>query len=406
MSLFVCKRKLVYSSTRRKLLQALVHKTQGRIGCLIFRRTRKTVCVVVLLALVTATAMQTLISGKPNKNIDTTSRHKEASGGAGSEQRSRDFDPEYNLLLNPLETFERLVDLGRTVRERCKTLPVNEQDVFPVPRNFFYFRDFHLLWCPVYKAGSSSFLNAFILAGGMTEEDIRSRFLQTNARMLYPVISVSTFMEVSSLTMHIMIVRHPWTRLLSSYRNKIEQTSKWDPYFLANVGTNIVLHTRTLPEGVDPGNARVLAKQAMDHLAFGTFLPEDNPYRFPTLRPTFREFLEYVAEFYQANEHWAPIRSFCSPCNKHLNYHVVKFEDYATEVSSVLYEAGLDQWDARHDNPTTKNASYQTAQLVNTYFRNIETSLLNRLYANYRDDFILFDYAPDQFFPFKVSHDG
>ncbi|XP_076058226.1 uncharacterized protein LOC143035267 isoform X2 [Oratosquilla oratoria] len=340
MSLFVCKRKLVYSSTRRKLLQALVHKTQGRIGCLIFRRTRKTVCVVVLLALVTATAMQTLISGKPNKNIDTTSRHKEASGGAGSEQRSRDFDPEYNLLLNPLETFERLVDLGRTVRERCKTLPVNEQDVFPVPRNFFYFRDFHLLWCPVYKAGSSSFLNAFILAGGMTEEDIRSRFLQTNARMLYPVISVSTFME------------------------------------------------------------------AMDHLAFGTFLPEDNPYRFPTLRPTFREFLEYVAEFYQANEHWAPIRSFCSPCNKHLNYHVVKFEDYATEVSSVLYEAGLDQWDARHDNPTTKNASYQTAQLVNTYFRNIETSLLNRLYANYRDDFILFDYAPDQFFPFKVSHDG
>merc|ERR1719427_2630386 len=88
-----------------------------------------------------------------------------------------------------------------------------------------------LVWCPVYKAASTNWMHNLLHLAGKKEEDINKIIKdhpnQPNdqARIVAPVSSLSNIERISRKEdpRLLLIVRHPFDRLVSAFRDKLEQ---------------------------------------------------------------------------------------------------------------------------------------------------------------------------------------
>jgi hypothetical protein len=89
-----------------------------------------------------------------------------------------------------------------------------------------------------------------------------------------------------------MVVRHPFERILSAYRDKLEDLTRdleaRDGYYYTMYGKHIVAEYREVK-----GNGTGLGRE-----------------------PTWREFITYLLNTpaTKFDEHWTPIWMLCSPC--------------------------------------------------------------------------------------------
>lgn len=202
----------------------------------------------------------------------------------------------------------------------------------------------------------------------------------TLARKKFPRPSEEELKEAINTpgVISVLVVREPFVRLLSAFRDKLE--SIVPPYYRKLARAIIMDHRRK-------------AKKI-----FG-------PIR--NLGPTFYEFVAYLIKNHKTSrkrftfdEHWAPYYQFCSPCA--VNFSVIaKVETLQRDSAYVIHELGLGQIlgrrvkDRKTRIRTVMNKSKDgknTTALLKHYFSQLDKKMLNDLLQIYGIDFEMFGY--------------
>ena len=172
-----------------------------------------------------------------------------------------------------------------------------------------------------------------------------------------------------------MVVRHPFERILSAYRDKLENSTihreDGTLHFYEKYGRKIVAKYRE--NSSDRKNERI--------------------------EPTFQEFVSYLIKTdltLYADDHWIPYYLFCTPCL--IDYDVIiQFETLQQDVQLLLNllgeSGGGPQW--KH----AKTGGRSKSEVIKSYYSRLDQETILKLYEKYRIDFELFGYSIDGYLP-------
>lgn len=251
---------------------------------------------------------------------------------------------------------------------------------------FYFDRGDELAYCPIYKAATTSWLHNFAILGGLTEEYLHTAKQQISeiTRRLWPSLEYEDAEKAFNFCLKFMIVRHPFERLVSAYRDKLENINIGREHgvlhFYEKYGKKIVAKYRG--EGKPPPANRY--SQDMDDPSLPP--PEG-------VEPTFEEFVRYIINtdlVYYSDDHWMPYYLHCTPCL--LDYDVIaKFETLDRDQNYIIKKRKLEHKIKSSWKHMTKGK--KTSETMKKYFATISKDQLLKLYDKYRLDFELFDYT-------------
>lgn len=228
-----------------------------------------------------------------------------------------------------------------------------------------------LVWCKVPKAGSSTWAyNMLKLAGAQGYNKTRMHKLLRDA---FPKVENNKMMHDN---FRFMFVRHPFERILSAYRDKLEDYNRdlvhRDGFYYASYGKNIVADYREHRER----KLKNITGQK---------------------EPTWREFVSYLLDtpVNKYDEHWAPIWMLCSPCI--VKYDVIgKMESFNEDTQYAIQAAGLEHLLAVEWKHRTGTGS--DMEMIASYYEQLTEIEVAALFKKYQLDFELYQYDPEPFF--------
>ncbi|XP_046387638.1 carbohydrate sulfotransferase 11-like [Ischnura elegans] len=350
------------------------HRRAGRGFCTLLAAASTTACLLLYLTAISAPSAW-----------DKQAEDAVGSNGWNEEEtrhRMRDARLDNDKRLRQIEQVCRRHNLG-LYRQSAKASSIKHP---PTPQySVFYIDKPHkLAWCPIYKAASSTWLYNFLILGGVSEESLKTpkEQLSVLARRIYPEPEYSEAEEAFRTNFVFMVVRHPFERLLSAYRDKLENSKVGLEHgvlhFYEKYGRRIVSKYRF---------NRTLGRDAvMD-------LKEER------IEPTFQEFVRYLIDedLTRADDHWIPYYLFCTPCLLRYDF-IAKVEtmqrdqEYVIRSSGLLGEKGIQpRW--RHQTRGGRSVG-DTAKL---YFSQLTVKEIMALYNKYSLDFELFGYNPAEY---------
>ncbi|XP_076029930.1 uncharacterized protein LOC143018454 isoform X3 [Oratosquilla oratoria] len=255
-------------------------------------------------------------------------------------------------------------------------------------------RKHFLSFCPVFKAASTSWSISLLLLNEAWNEN-KTMELQPVIRQVFPKISNLAGPMMTEGTTRFIVVRHPFERLVSCYRDKFEDAKK--DFYYRRYGETMVRRFRTLPSSISTSQGRTLLRQVKDYVnnprTKDLIALRDNPYANP-LGPTFIEFVKYVVTVRVDDEHWRPYNLHCSLC--YINYDfILRFENmYDESHHFITYINQTEKIKPRWDNPTKDGAT--NIDVSSQYFKQLPSYLIKLLIEKYRIDFDLFEYSYDE----------
>ncbi|XP_050740418.1 carbohydrate sulfotransferase 11-like isoform X3 [Eriocheir sinensis] len=108
-----------------------------------------------------------------------------------------------------------------------------------------------LVWCPIFKAGSTTWVKNLLLASGT---GVKKMSLHLQLRQLYPPPASAAEQErILKNSIRMIVVRHPFERLLSAYRKRNDHVNNhWQPFWVAckpcDLDYDVIAHVETLAE--------------------------------------------------------------------------------------------------------------------------------------------------------------
>ncbi|XP_046436283.1 carbohydrate sulfotransferase 11 isoform X1 [Neodiprion fabricii] len=308
----------------------------------------------------------------------------EISQPAVAEEEARTIEERIMEEERLVETEYRLADRRNFLAEKCAEegldKPGNDSLHKPNAWEFLVNRQHHLIWCNIFKAASTSWMYNFNLLAGYSAQFLKASKTVplTLARQRYPRPTAKELATYLNDSVSFLIVRHPFERLLSGYRDKLEQSLP--NTYHSKLGVHILSHYRRKTASGSRQGPRY---------------------------PLFEEFVRWLlCEWKAGNEldmHWTPIANFCTPCQVRFDV-IAKFETLHDDQNYLIKHAHLDhvikpEW----KNPTRGT---QTKNAVKSYFTQLTKSQIRDLYQMFRYDFILFDYSPDGYFELGREDDA
>lgn len=281
-----------------------------------------------------------------------------------------DQTPQSKMSKNMTAVANRLEKRKQFLKRACKNLgldiPGNDTLHKPNPWEFLVSQKYHLIWCNVFKAASSSWMYNFNILAGYTPEYLKkTKQVALNlARQKYPRQTVESLRKALEESLSFLIVRHPLERLLSGYKDKIERAL---PHSLhKKLGNQIIMKYRQNASKGNFGKSKV---------------------------PTFQEFVLYLLDCVKNGDtldmHWTPITEFCTPCMYDFDI-IAHTETLQEDQEYLIYKAGLQDV----IKPEWKNSGKGvTSQQIEDYYSQLTRAQILQLYHIYRYDFELFDYT-------------
>ncbi|XP_034560176.1 carbohydrate sulfotransferase 8-like [Notolabrus celidotus] len=226
-----------------------------------------------------------------------------------------------------------------------------------------------LLYCEVPKVGCSNWKRVLMVLAGVATSvfDIPHVVVHRESSKLHLGRNKpEEITEKLSNYTKVLFVREPFERLVSAFRDKLENPEK---AFHHRYGRNIISRYRA--------NASQTALQTGDGV-------------------TFREFAQYLVDPkrpVRINIHWQAVSRLCHPCL--LNYNFIgKFENANYEANFLLRSIGAPP-DVRYPDYKDRNPQDErtSSSIMKKYFSQLNATERQRVYDFYRMDYLMFNYS-------------
>ncbi|KAH8402861.1 hypothetical protein KR222_007681 [Zaprionus bogoriensis] len=284
--------------------------------------------------------------------------------------------PDYAVqTLSPEEMQEMSVRMEARLdrlREKCSEngLDVLGHDSWHTPNTweFLVNKKYHIIWCNVFKAASSSWMFNFNVLAGYTPNYLHKtkKILLNLARERYPRVTLQELREAQNGSITFIIARNPFERLLSAYRDKIVFALPYS--FHDKLGRSIVRSYRKKP--------KLIARAGN------------------TKYPSFPEFVHWLLDQVKRGSyidmHFVSATSFCTPCLIRFDM-ILKFESLAEDQLYLIEKTGLQRVIA----PVWRNmgkGGRKTQELQQQFYSQLTRQEMMELYDYYQFDFVLFGY--------------
>ena len=339
--------------------------------------------------------------------------------------KSKLFDETINSIEdengNNLETKRKLSRAEASIAtrmKRIKTLCNKLGDPYYHSFHLYFFQDvssISMSWCPVFKAGSSTWRDFFIDFDVEQDETVKvahyhldslKKFNLGRGRMdsrrgprklLYP--------RETSNSVRFTVVRHPVSRLIShlhkaqNYPYEVKrQRAMWTEEAIVNARTNSSWDDETktkyrqeLTKYVDE------LEPVVDHAPYS----KDNPYLHPPY-PIFEEMIDFMIKHREprvdnkgANGHWRSAIEWCDICKNDFDI-IIKLEEEPDELMVLLEKLNLlhfrDIFMKRHNSSSKK--SILEKEVLTKYMNLLNEKQIKFLNKMYERDFELLGYEP------------
>ena len=271
------------------------------------------------------------------------------------------------------------------------------------PLRFFWFPSEAIAYCPIFKSATSTWQSHLSEVVNFSEEiksDVKSKYGQHRDRLLHlGAVNPSrttwndyiSRLPVPNNFVGFIIVRHPFERLVSAFRDKLERNNLEEPFYYNKFGKPFVQKYRKKA-------IEVLGEEYFNEANnYGTPIQVKDDRRPNSDLPSFWEFSQAVIDGYKIDDHWRPIVEHCSICNtlslKAYNY-ILKFEELEKEEDMFLIHTG---WDKKIKSRKKVNVNDHQGlsgdELTQIYFSVLSKKQIRALYSVYKMDFLLFDYS-------------
>ncbi|CAG0899240.1 unnamed protein product [Darwinula stevensoni] len=318
--------------------------------------------------------------------VNFTSRHQPKDEEAAERTTARAYQRIPEPI--PLDATNEMSSRALQMRRKCSEFGLDQKGtkkyLKPNPWEYYINQKYHLVWCPIFKAGASSMLYSFLLLSGeVTEEDIeetlkKDKTMLPLARSLYPRPSVKDLAaatEEDGGSIVFLIVRDPFQRLYSAYQDKILNPFQGSPH--DKMGKKMILDYRKL----STSERQALRSGTLD------------------AKPSFEEFSRYLLAHTRRGDmdmHWMPYYQFCTPCQVHVNM-ILKIENLEREQRYLFEKIGAsDLVRPRWENKGRLSKETREEDVAEV-FSSLPGDVLQGLIEIYRKDFELFGYSIDKY---------